>query len=58
LPPHSSAGVLGAWDPDLSEWTADALHDPVALALLGFRIEDGSVVAQDGPVGGRYRVRL
>jgi len=46
-----SARVSSAWDLDLSNWTEDELHDPLAQALLGFRIKDGRVVAQEGRAG-------
>jgi hypothetical protein len=45
------ARASGEWDLDLSDWTEDELHDPLAQALLGFRIEDGRVVALDGRAG-------
>jgi Replication-relaxation len=40
-----------ASDLDLTDWTEDELHDPLAQALLDFRIEEGRVVAQDGRAG-------
>jgi Replication-relaxation len=48
---EGSARVSGACDLDLTDWTEDELHDPLAQALLGFHVEDGRVVAQDGRAG-------
>jgi hypothetical protein len=46
-----SAGTPGAGGLDLTDWTEDELHDPLAQALLDFRVKDGRVIALEGRPG-------